>query len=140
MADLWPYEPHSRVSEYDGAFRCIDCLAQWGALPGEPVMPSVCDVEALLRARRQRAESAQPESMSVGQLNQAVRDLREALYQKRIKGQGMEEAARVADRALRLCRDNAFVRKFPHDDQTWAAVNEAIDKLATALPDEVQRG
>lgn len=34
--------PHERVCEYDGAFRCLDCGAKWGALPGRPVMPALC--------------------------------------------------------------------------------------------------
>lgn len=34
---------HKRVFEYDGAFRCLDCGAEWGALPGHPVMPERCD-------------------------------------------------------------------------------------------------
>lgn len=30
---------HEKVFEYDGAFQCLDCEAQWGALSGSPKMP-----------------------------------------------------------------------------------------------------
>lgn len=30
---------HKKVFEYDGAFECTDCKAQWGALPGAPKEP-----------------------------------------------------------------------------------------------------
>ena len=33
---------HQRVHEYDGAFECLDCGAQWGALPGNPKEPAQC--------------------------------------------------------------------------------------------------
>lgn len=33
---------HARVYEYDGALRCHDCDAAWGALPGNPTMPETC--------------------------------------------------------------------------------------------------
>ena len=33
---------HQRVHEYDGAFECLDCGAQWGALPGNPKEPFHC--------------------------------------------------------------------------------------------------
>lgn len=33
---------HKRVFDYDGSFRCLDCGAQWGALPGNPVEPTEC--------------------------------------------------------------------------------------------------
>ena len=36
-----PHDP-LRVFEYDGAFQCLNCHAEWGALPGHPVMPAVC--------------------------------------------------------------------------------------------------
>ena len=36
--------PHKRVFEYDGAFHCLDCNAEWGALPGNPKMLEYCDV------------------------------------------------------------------------------------------------
>ena len=29
-------QAHKRVHEYDGAHKCLDCGAQWGALPGHP--------------------------------------------------------------------------------------------------------
>jgi hypothetical protein len=35
-------EIHARVFEYDGAFRCLTCRAQWGALPGRPTEPPTC--------------------------------------------------------------------------------------------------
>jgi hypothetical protein len=35
-------EAHKRVYEYDGAFKCLDCRAKWGALPGKPTMPPTC--------------------------------------------------------------------------------------------------
>lgn len=34
--------PHKRVFEYDGAFQCLDCRNQWGALPGKPSMVHQC--------------------------------------------------------------------------------------------------
>lgn len=34
--------PHERVFEYDGAFQCLNCHAEWGALPGKPVMAVSC--------------------------------------------------------------------------------------------------
>lgn len=34
--------PHARVFEYDGAYQCLNCGGQWGALSGKPVMPVVC--------------------------------------------------------------------------------------------------
>ena len=34
---------HVRVFDYDGAMRCFDCEAQWGALPDKSVMPAVCE-------------------------------------------------------------------------------------------------
>lgn len=33
---------HRRVTEYDGAYWCLDCGAKWGALPGKPQMPARC--------------------------------------------------------------------------------------------------
>lgn len=36
------YGPHARVFEYDGAFQCLYCHGEWGALPGKPVMPALC--------------------------------------------------------------------------------------------------
>lgn len=41
-----PKSIHHRVYEYDGAFRCLNCKAQWGALPGKPTMPERCAPEA----------------------------------------------------------------------------------------------
>jgi hypothetical protein len=38
--------PHGRVFEYDGAMKCLDCHAEWGALPGHPLMPVVCQSAA----------------------------------------------------------------------------------------------
>lgn len=35
-------EVHQRVVEYDGAFRCLDCGAMWGAVPGRPTEPETC--------------------------------------------------------------------------------------------------
>jgi hypothetical protein len=40
-----PHDPF-RVFEYDGAFQCRDCHAEWGALPGHPIMPTVCQSAA----------------------------------------------------------------------------------------------
>lgn len=39
--DCAPHNPF-RVFEYDGAFWCLDCSCQWGALPGRPIMPTEC--------------------------------------------------------------------------------------------------
>ena len=33
---------HKRVFEYDGAFKCLDCQAGWGALRGAAPMPAEC--------------------------------------------------------------------------------------------------
>lgn len=34
---------HARVFHYDGAFKCLDCQTQWGALSDpEPQMPEEC--------------------------------------------------------------------------------------------------
>jgi NTP pyrophosphatase (non-canonical NTP hydrolase) len=33
---------HNRVYEYDGAFWCVHCDRQWGALPGSPTEPPTC--------------------------------------------------------------------------------------------------
>lgn len=38
-----PEIPHKNVHEYGDAFKCLDCGAQWGALPGLPRMPPVCN-------------------------------------------------------------------------------------------------
>jgi hypothetical protein len=38
-----PKGPHVNVWEYDEAFKCLDCQAQWGALDGRPVMPEFCN-------------------------------------------------------------------------------------------------
>lgn len=38
---------HKRVWEYDGAYRCLDCKAQWGALTGHPTMPELCKSEPI---------------------------------------------------------------------------------------------
>ena len=45
--------PHKHVVEYDGAFSCGDCWEQWGALPGDPVAPSVCELSELQSERQQ---------------------------------------------------------------------------------------
>ena len=34
---------HARVFEYDGAYKCMECQAQWGALTGKPQMPERCE-------------------------------------------------------------------------------------------------
>ena len=34
--------PHQHIVGYDGAFHCLDCQAEWGALPGNPQMPDRC--------------------------------------------------------------------------------------------------
>jgi hypothetical protein len=39
----FPCSPHKSIHEYDGAFKCLNCGAKWGALPGNPVMPLVCN-------------------------------------------------------------------------------------------------
>lgn len=36
--------PHKFAYEYDGAFGCTRCKANWGALPGKPVMPETCEI------------------------------------------------------------------------------------------------
>lgn len=33
---------HRNVNEYDGAYKCLDCQAQWGEIPGHPEMPDEC--------------------------------------------------------------------------------------------------
>lgn len=38
--------PVHRPVEYDGAYKCIDCGAMWGALPGHPNEPKTCNVAA----------------------------------------------------------------------------------------------
>jgi len=38
-----PKGPHQRVWEYDGAFKCMDCKAQWGCLGGNPQIPATCE-------------------------------------------------------------------------------------------------
>jgi len=40
--DVSPHNPMS-VFEYDGAYRCRDCGAQWEALPGKPKKPAECN-------------------------------------------------------------------------------------------------
>lgn len=35
-------DPHLKVFEYDGAFKCLACHREWGALPGKPSMPEEC--------------------------------------------------------------------------------------------------
>lgn len=37
-----PHAPHDCVYNYDGAFFCYTCRAEWGALPGHPEMPKEC--------------------------------------------------------------------------------------------------
>ena len=39
-------QAHQRVHEYDGAHECLDCGAQWGALPGNPKEPEHCAAPA----------------------------------------------------------------------------------------------
>jgi len=48
---------HARVWEYDGAHKCMECHAQWGALPGHPQMPERCD-EKPHEARTPRTDAA----------------------------------------------------------------------------------
>lgn len=40
---------HLRVWEYDGAYKCLDCQAQWGALTGHPTMPELCERKVPLK-------------------------------------------------------------------------------------------
>jgi hypothetical protein len=42
-------ENHKRVSEYDGAYKCLDCKSEWGALQGNPEMPRECLVAGVRR-------------------------------------------------------------------------------------------
>lgn len=39
---------HKRIWEYEGAFKCLDCQAKWGALSGRPTMPEVCDTRMIV--------------------------------------------------------------------------------------------
>lgn len=39
-------ETHPDVQEYDGAYRCRVCHAEWGALPGNPTEPERCQAGA----------------------------------------------------------------------------------------------
>ena len=50
---------HARVWQYDGAYKCLDCQAQWGALPGHPKMPENCvyTTEAPPRPARLHADT-----------------------------------------------------------------------------------
>jgi len=42
MSNIFVHSPHLPVFEYDGAFKCFDCGATWGALPDHPEMPATC--------------------------------------------------------------------------------------------------
>lgn len=48
---------HKRVFEYDGAFKCLDCEARWGAFPGKPKMPEECAPKAELAQLRTENEN-----------------------------------------------------------------------------------
>ena len=54
---------HKKVSKYDGSFKCLHCGARWGALPGHPKMPELCDkrtdvvtLEEIESIQKRRAE------------------------------------------------------------------------------------
>ena len=54
----------------------------------------------LEQERARRAFVIEPESLTVGELNQAVKDLREELYQQTIRAQKAETALREAELEL----------------------------------------
>ena len=53
---------HKRVMEYDGAYRCGECKAKWGALPGYPKMPEECETTAADRSTPDVTEGTSNES------------------------------------------------------------------------------
>lgn len=82
---------HRRVTEYDGAYWCLDCGAQWGALPGKPQMPARCSA----------APTSPPASAAPADGGEALRErLIDALNMERYWTGGLDPTETFVDRFL----------------------------------------
>ena len=103
-------QAHKRVHEYDGAHKCLDCGAQWGALPGHPKEPEHC------------AALAQPVSVPDGRSNEWLKtldrwiDLMDRLEGEPINTSVQREIYRVKTEVMRY-RKHKVAPKQEQDDE-----------------------